>query len=212
MTTRLLIVGAGGLGRETYGIARHISKVPYTYVEVKGFLDDRDFAPDSLPAPILGSVETYQPQQDDSFIVAIGDPVQRRHYAEKLEARGVRFCSLIAPETLASEYDRYLDTGCMLGFFITIAPDVSLGRHVYMPSHISIGHDVRIGDYCHIGSFTFIGGGATLGQGVTVHPKATILPGVIIGDGATIGATSVVMSNVKPGQTVFGNPALPVPK
>jgi acetyltransferase-like isoleucine patch superfamily enzyme len=33
------------------------------------------------------------------------------------------------------------------------------------------------------------------------------MPGIKIGDGATVGTGSVVIKNVKPGVTVFGNPA-----
>ncbi len=40
-----------------------------------------------------------------------------------------------------------------------------------------------------------------------IHPSATILPGLNIGDEAVIGAGSVVLNDVKEGDTVFGVPA-----
>jgi serine acetyltransferase len=42
---------------------------------------------------------------------------------------------------------------------------------------------------------------------VYVACGVSIAPSKKIGDGATIGIGSVVISNVKPGVTVFGNPA-----
>jgi acetyltransferase-like isoleucine patch superfamily enzyme len=72
-----------------------------------------------------------------------------------------------------------------------------------------IGYDVQVGSYTTIASFVFIGGGAQIGEDVTIHPHATILPGIKVGDGAVIGAGSVVIRDVPPGITVFGNPAKP---
>ena len=50
-------------------------------------------------------------------------------------------------------------------------------------------------------------------EGAQVHANAVVLPSVSIGDGAIVGAGSVVVRDVPPGTTVFGNPArtLPLP-
>jgi acetyltransferase-like isoleucine patch superfamily enzyme len=42
-----------------------------------------------------------------------------------------------------------------------------------------------------------------------VYPGARIVPNRSIGDGAVVGIGSVVLLNVQPGTTVFGNPAAP---
>ena len=46
-----------------------------------------------------------------------------------------------------------------------------------------------------------------LGDEMTVHPHAVVLPGVRIGDGGTVGAASLIVSNLKVGETAFGVPA-----
>ncbi|MEG0718392.1 MAG: hypothetical protein RR811_07830 [Comamonas sp.] len=52
-----------------------------------------------------------------------------------------------------------------------------------------------------------MGGGAQIGDYAIVHPHATILPHVKVGEGATVGAGAVVVKDVPPRVTVFGNPA-----
>ncbi len=47
----------------------------------------------------------------------------------------------------------------------------------------------------------------TIGRDVFIGMRSIILKGVTIGDGAIVGAGSVVATDVKPGQVVFGNPA-----
>lgn len=216
MTANLVIVGAGGFGREVYGIAAVIAQIPEAYVAIKGFLDDRTVTgsidPTTLPAPALGSPAHYVPQANDAFVVALGDPAQRQQYAAALAEKGVRFLSLLPPQAMVADYERHRQqqAGVCVGFFCTVSSGVRFGQHVTLASHSSIGHDCVIGDYTHIGSFVFVGGGVTIGRKVTIHPKATILPGLSIGDGATVGAGSVVIAPVKPGVTVFGNPAMPV--
>lgn len=52
-----------------------------------------------------------------------------------------------------------------------------------------------------------VNGHVHIGKGAYVGCGALIAPGKKIGDGATVGIGSVVVTNVKAGITVFGNPA-----
>jgi len=90
---------------------------------------------------------------------------------------------------------------------VQVGSDTRIGDFVTILSMSVIGHDVTIGDYVQIASFTFIGARARIGNDVQIHPHACILPGVTVGDRAVIGAGSVVVKNVPPDSTVFGNPA-----
>jgi len=150
---------------------------------------------------------TWRYEAPQIIVCALGDPQQRRKYVQPLLDQGADFMCLM-PDLFRS--DRvHMGQGCLFEHHVSLGPDTCLGDFVIMLAKSIVGYDVKIGSYTTIGSFVFIGGGAQIGEGVTIHPHATILPGVRVGDGAVIGAGSVVIGHVKPGVTVFGNPARP---
>src|SRR4051812_44598210 len=98
----LIIIGASGFGRE---VLTWVFDHPRNGVDwrVAGFLDSRKdildgFAKDAAKLPgavpyeaelqakyrrdvrIVGDPATYQPQEDDIFLCAVGDPAERRKY------------------------------------------------------------------------------------------------------------------------------------
>lgn len=201
---KLVIINADGFGRSIACLAKYSPVCGREWV-LKGFLDDRQQLEKLTDLPILGSPLSYDPQPDEVFVCAIGSPTARRKYSAALLERGAEFIVFsrsynVGDKTLIGrgsliDVNVSIDTECCLGEFVTI-----LGSSI-------IGHETRIGNYAHISSFVFIGGRVTIQDDVTIFPHCTILPGVTIGQGATVGAGSVVLKDVPPGVTVFGNPA-----
>ena len=75
----LLIIGARGFGREVYSLAKEAQGYHKEFV-VKGFLDDKADALNGMGnyPPIIDSVEHYLPEEDDVFVCALGDVVDRK--------------------------------------------------------------------------------------------------------------------------------------
>ena len=201
----VFIVGAGGWGREVLAQARTEPDSDVKW-QVKGFLDSRLNLHDgkSIGIPILGDPMTHQVQADALYICAIGDPYARQKYIQPLRTQKAKFLTLRSHAFLSPR--NHIDLGTIICHRVQISPDVYLGQFVNIHSNTIISHDVRVGNYSQIGAMVFIGGGAQIGDFVTIHPSSTILPGVRIGEGSTIGAGSVVIKDVPPGATVFGNP------
>lgn len=207
---RLVIIGAGGFGREIYATALRLEERGAAW-KVKGFLDDRAGLLDGLgyPHPILGSVEQYEPAEEDVFVCAQGDPAHRRRYTEMIVARGGRMTNLLHWTSLTTPRIAW-GVGCVIGPFCSLSTEIRVGDSVFLNSHVAIGHDVEIGAYCQLQSFAFVGGGASIGEGVTLQPHAVVLPGARVADGAVVGAGSVVLRKVAARTTVFGVPATPL--
>jgi sugar O-acyltransferase (sialic acid O-acetyltransferase NeuD family) len=224
----LIIIGAGGFGREVFIWARDNAACGRDW-QVRGYLDNRpgvldgyekdaNKLPGAVPAapdfrdiyrrdvPILGDPLTYVPKPDDVFLCALGNPAERRKYATPILQKGGKFIYLQHPKAAVSVFAR-LGAGCIIGPFTSISPDVSIGDFVTVNSYTSIGHDVDVGDWCEIDGHCLIAGRVDIGSEARIHAGAIITPDTEIGDRAIVGAGAVVLGNVPAGVTVFGNPA-----
>ena len=86
---KLMIVGAGGFGREMLAWARQAVQCGVEW-EVGHFIDDNLAALDgkNTPAQVVGRISDHQPRSDEVFICALGVPAVKRKVMELLLARG----------------------------------------------------------------------------------------------------------------------------
>jgi len=105
-------------------------------------------------------------------------------------------------------------TNCKIQAFVFIPEGITIEDGVFIGPHVTFTNDKYPKAINPDGTLksandwkarkTLVKKGASIGAG------AVILPGVTIGAHATIGAGSVVTKTVADGQTVVGNPALPL--
>lgn len=206
----LIIVGAGGYGREMFGAAREAVGYGITF-DIKGYLDNRMDALSGFSnyPPVLGTPDDYVPKADDVFIVALGDPVSRRRCVKAIAAHGGAFVPVIhrtafvGPNVVVGE-------GSFIAPHAVLTADVRVGRHVAVFHGSSVGHDTVLEDFSHVYAQCSLGGSVHLGEGAAVYPGSVVVPRRTIGRGAVVGAGSTVILNVPDGVTVFGSPAAPV--
>ena len=204
---RLLIVGARGFGREVYNLFLTCHKAGLE-LECKGFLDDKQDALEGYNnyPPVISSVEDYMIQEGDVFICALGDIYYKRKYVECLLDKGAEFITLIHPKAQIGLNTR-IGRGCIIRSDASISCDIQIGDFVTIMGYCILGHDVKVGDYCHIGAHSFMGGYSLLEDQVTLHPNVKVMPHKKVGSNSTVGIGSIVMTNIKPGISVFGVPA-----
>lgn len=207
MTKKILIVGAGGFGREVYTWICDSQKT-YPDWEVAGFIDDNKEALRSYHygAPIISTVKDYTPQPDEFLVMAIGSPKTKRRVSKTLEQKGAHFLSFVHHKAILGN-NVNLGRGCVMCPYSVLTCDIRIGAFVTVNVFSGAGHDVTIGEFSTLSGHVDITGFAKVGKSVFFGSHATVLPGVSIGDDAVVGAGSVVIRNVKPGSTVFGNPA-----
>lgn len=206
---RLIIVGAGGFGREVYAWAMDHPDNGELW-EMYGFLDDNLAALDQFeeyPISVLNKVADYQPQPKDLFLCAIGAPQIRFDVCEALIAKGAEFYTLVHPSvTIGGNVT--LGQGTIICPHAVLTVDISLGEFVIVNCLSSIGHDVTIGDYVTLSGHCDVTGNTRIGEGTLLGSGARILPGKQVGSDALVGAGAVVIRSVSDGQKVFGNPAV----
>jgi sugar O-acyltransferase (sialic acid O-acetyltransferase NeuD family) len=204
---RLVIIGAGGFGREVYVWAKQ-SKDNNSLWKIKGFVDDNRNALDGFKydVNIISGIGEYNPKADDVFICAVGNVKLKKKLVSLILKKGGKFTNIIHPTAAIGE-NVSLGVGIVLCPYVVISSDATLGNFIHVNLHTSIGHDVRVGDWSFVGTGCALNGRVVLEDSVFMGGHVIVLPRGSIGKGAVVGSGSVVVGRVKPNVTVFGNPA-----
>ncbi len=204
----LLMVGAGGFGREVFSWTSGLLRATQSNFPV-GFLDDDPNSLDEFPTlkeRWMGRISTYLPQSGDRLLMAVGDPASKLAVGEALKARGAVFASFVHPTAVIAQ-DVHLGFGCIICPLAVVCCNVRLGNFVSMNIGSVAGHDSIIGDGCTLSPHSDVAGKVTLKRGVFLGCQTAILPKMQIGEFARIGAGSVVINHVSPGVSMMGVPA-----
>lgn len=202
----IIIVGASGLGREIADWIEDINEVSPTW-NILGFLDDNLEALKGYPSDykVLGKISDWNPKPDQWFVCGLAFPEVKRHCVGLLQAKGAKFATIIHPTALISKFAE-IGEGTVITQRSGLNTNTKVGKFVTLLES-RMGHDSSIGDFSTLSGDCNINGHVSIGQDVYVSCGVSIAPSKKIGDGAKIGIGSIVISNVKPGVTVFGNPA-----
>ena len=106
-----------------------------------------------------------------------------------------------------------LEDGVEVGSNTTIdrpaVGETRIGRNTVIDNLVQIGHGCKTGVACALAAQVGMAGGVKLGNRVILAGKVGIANQVKFGDGAIASANSGVHSDVPPGETVSGYPAVP---
>lgn len=202
----LIIIGAGGMGRTLYDLARESHGYGTDY-DIIGFIDDNvealnDYA--NYP-PIIAPIKGYQPNEHEVFLCSIGGPA-RRSCMEKIISKGGQFLTMIH-HTARIGTNAQIGEGTIVGAFSAIGADAKVGKYNLIQSYTVIGHDSQVGDWNRIDTHVTLVGGTIVQEETTIHTSAVISHNVVIENRAHVAACSFVIRKVKEGTTVLGNPA-----
>ncbi|MBX0292206.1 NeuD/PglB/VioB family sugar acetyltransferase [Hymenobacter sp. HSC-4F20] len=206
---QLVIVGAGGLGREVLVLARQINEAHPTW-ELAGFYDDRaPVTPSVHGLPYLGTIASLNEQPEAlHVVVAVGNSRSRAAIVARLSSPQLTFATLVHPSVARADYQQLrIGAGSVICQGCILTCDITLGRHVLLNLACTIGHDAVLEDFCSLMPHANVGGEAYLEAGVYLGTNATVINQVRVGAGAIIGAGAVAVRNLPAHCTAVGVPA-----
>ena len=199
---RVLVVGAGGFGREVRWWAR--DALAGSPARVVGYLDaDASLGTDELP--VLGDPATHAPRADESFVLAIGIPHVRRRVAESLLARGARFLTLIHPSAIVVPSAR-VASGAVVCPGAIVSDSAEIGPFGLLNYHASVAHDTVVGAYAVLSPYATLAGHARVGDDAFLGLHASVGPGRRVGDRSKVAANSCALADVPPDSLAYGVP------
>lgn len=203
---QLVIIGAGGMGRTVYDIAKESQGYGSEFI-IKGFIDDKIDALEGFLnyPPVLGKISDYIPIENDVFTFSIGGDA-RRKCIDSLVEKGAQFINLIHT-TARIGSNVQLGIGNIIAAFSSLGADCKVGNYNMIQSYTVVGHDATIGDYNRLDTHVTCVGGIHITDETTIHTGAVINHKVSVGIRAKVGACSFVIRKVKDGDTVLGVPA-----
>lgn len=176
----IVIIGAGGIGREAAWIIEEIDKVE-NKLRLIGFVDDnRSMWGQNLNGyEVLGGLNTlYSLKNKPQVIVAIANCKVKKAIVENLKGN-FEFATLIHPSVSVSSYVK-IGKGTLIYPGVILTVNTTIGNYVLIIGNCGIGHDTEIGDYssvlweCNFSGYDAVEEECFVGIGTNVSCKVNI--------------------------------------
>ncbi|UBM57569.1 acetyltransferase [Marinilongibacter aquaticus] len=212
MKNPVIIFGAGQLGKTALSIFNENNILLY------GFLDDKE----ELNGKEIGQVMVLGKTSEEELLsligkkteafVAIRNASDRKTITESLKKKRKAVpVNAIHPSAKLAE-EASIGHGNLVAANASIGPFSEIGNSNILGPNSVLDTETKIGNFVEIGSGALINSGVEIEDGAFVGSGAVLVSGIKIGKNARIGAGSVVIADVKANETLFGNPAKPLPQ
>jgi sugar O-acyltransferase (sialic acid O-acetyltransferase NeuD family) len=206
----LLIIGAGGFGRETAQAVSALRQAGAAW-RLLGYVDDDPRRHGTLvdDAAVLGGREVLGQVPRARIVVCTGRPddyTSRMRIVRELGLPWQRYATIVHPSAEVSA-SSWLGPGSVLLAQVVLTAAVRVGAHVAVMPHVTLTHDDVIDDFATIASGACLGGGVSVGRGAYIGAGAIIGENQSVGPYALVGMGAVVIGDVPGGEVWAGVPA-----
>ena len=209
---RIVLVGAGGHGRETLDAVEAVNRRGLTW-DLVGMV--ADMADGELLARrgvvVLGPSDDLVEvllRVDAGYHLAIGSSGARARLDAVVVAAGLgdRAVTIVHPRATTGG-DVRIGAGVYLAPGAVVTTNVTLGRHTHLNVNAVVSHDCVVGDHVTFSPGVLVNGNATIGDRAFFGTGAIVLPGRSVGADAVVGAGAVVTHDVPAQARAVGVPA-----
>jgi sugar O-acyltransferase (sialic acid O-acetyltransferase NeuD family) len=207
---KLIIVGAGGLGKEVGWIVDRINQKKKTW-DLLGFLDDNESLYNKQiykKKKVIGTIKSISTFKGVYVACAIGIPLKRQLVIRDilLLNPNIKFAKIIDPMCSISN-DLKIDFGAIVfpGAIITV--NITIGKYALIGANSTIGHDSNLGDFVSLFPGSNISGNVKICDCVEIGTGSHVIQGKTIGKNSIIGAGAVVINNVLDNSVSVGVPS-----
>jgi len=218
MDTPLVIVGAGGFGREVHDVVEAINANSATtgqpLIEMLGFVDDGEPDEeliDDRGVPLLGSVDKLAALPSEvQYVIGIGNGSVRRRIAEWANGLERTAASLVHPTAILGRHGISVGVGSVICANVAVTTNVRIGQHVHLNLAATVGHDAVLGDFVTVYPNVSVSGAVVLEDEVTLGTGSVLIEQRRVGARTTVGAGAAVVRDLPTDVTAVGVPARPI--
>lgn len=190
MKDKLLLVGAGGLGRVT--LEHATLTFDCSFVD-----DDYPVGTEICGASVVGAIADLPRLREEytNLLVTIGDNCLREQIYRHAEGLGFAFPNVVARSAYVSPFAR-LGWGCILLNNAVVQNGAQIGNGVVLTTGVEAHHDCTIFDFALVYTNSVVRTGAKIGERakigstVTVGNFVQVPEDAVIPDGAAIQLSS----------------------
>ena len=209
MLKDIIIIGAGGVGRETALIIESINEHKEEW-NLLGFVDDDENIQGKLinGYKLLGKLEYLLNYNREVYVVcAIANCKVKKAIVNHLqENKNIKFATLIHPSVNINKTVE-IGQGSIIYNGVILTANIKIGNQVIISPKCGIGHDSVIEDYVTLLWNVNVSGSVKIGQGSTLGSGSTIIQGLEIGKNSFIGAGAAVIRDIEANRTAVGVPS-----
>jgi len=203
----LLLLGAGGLAKETLAAVRALPDV----WQPIGVLDDDParHGDEVAGIPVLGGTDWLSDFPDAAVVPCVASPHRpfgRLRLAQRLDLPVGRWATVVHPAASIPP-GTVIGAGSVILAGVVVTAPITIGPYLVAMPHVLLTHDNDIADGVTLAGRATLAGGVRVGQGAYLGQGALIREYVSIGAGSVIGMGAVVLADVPDGQTWVGSPA-----
>ena len=203
----IVIIGAGGVGREVSLIIQQINELEQTW-NLLGFIDDNtdNWGKVINGYSVIGGIDSLEFLSNDTYIViAIANYKVKKNIVNKINNK-FKFATIVHPKVWIHDY-MTVGEGTIIYEGAILTANIEIGNHVIISPKCGVGHDSIIKDYVSLLCNVNVSGNDLIEEGVMMGSGSTVIQGKKIGKGSIIGAGAVVVNDIESFSTAVGVPA-----